>query len=335
MERKLIKLLTFFVVLIGFVLNGCEGKKPAADNPTEPVANNPNDQSVNNSANDSAKRLISTVPSITEILFDIGVGHRLVGDSQFTQFPPETAKIEKIGGLYDMNFEKIASLKPDLVIGLIENETLRKQLDLFNIELLTVDHRSLSGIAESYEMIGQRLGMEILETARQRQTAFKERLATFENELKADESDGSKGKNRLRVLICIDRSRGTGRIQNLFVSGTNPLYQEVIRLAGGVNAASETGLPFPNLSTEGIIHLSPDVIIEFSTGGETTDKEKQNQFIQTALDEWKTLGNNIPAVKNNRIYIITEHYATIPGPRTVLLIEKLKDILNRCQSQSF
>ncbi len=273
----------------------------------------------------SPLRIVSTVPSITEVLFDIGVGELVVGDSAFTKFPPETANIPKIGGLYDMNLEAIVSLNPDLVITLTENLPLRERLKDFDLETLVVDHRSLDGVLDSYDAIGCRLGTEIQAAALRRKAILVDKLGAFAQE-------SATPTKPVPVLLCVDRMRGTGRIQGLFVAGNNPFYQEIIRLAGGENVAANMGLAFPSLSAEGIADLAPEIIVELYTGeGMTTisevDLEKKKDLLDAARNDWKKLEVHVPAVKNDRIFVIADDFATIPGPRTPLLIEKLAAIL--------
>ncbi|MDR1269357.1 MAG: ABC transporter substrate-binding protein, partial [Planctomycetaceae bacterium] len=138
------------VVCLVFVGNGCV---PAPQKTTQTTTQK-TQQPVRRI--ESPQRLISTAPSITEILFDIGIGERIVGDSRFTTYPPETKEIEKIGGLYDGNWERIVELKPDLVLIQAKNEDFRLQCEKLGIESLSVEHGSMEGVLASYDLIGER-----------------------------------------------------------------------------------------------------------------------------------------------------------------------------------
>jgi len=249
------------------------------------------------------QRVISTLPSITEVLFDIGLGDRIIGDSAFTKYPPEAAGIAKIGGLYDINRERIISLKPDLVILSVENASLRQSL---SVPVLTVDHTTLSGVLNSYLIIGEVFGSDALAVARRKRQELLDKLNAFEAR--------KEGKEPIRTLISIDRSYGTGRIQHLFVAGEDSFLSEVVTKAGGENAAASIGLLAPMLSAEGVIHLAPDVIIDIQIGG--IDPAK-------SLADWQSLGNSVPAVRHRRIFVLTDDFASIPGPRTPILVEKI------------
>ncbi|MDR2641237.1 MAG: helical backbone metal receptor [Planctomycetaceae bacterium] len=267
----------------------------------------------------SIERIISVTPAITELLFDIGLGGKIVGDSQFTTYPPEAAKIEKIGGLYDRNNEKIISLKPDLVIFPIEDVQFGQKLKQFNIKGLSVDHRSISGLLESYELVGKLLGGAYLDKAIAKRRALEEFLRECKLQVE--------GIKRLKVLTVIDRQRGTGKIDNIFIAGAELFFSEVLSLAGGENVASGLGVAYPNISTEAIIDFNPDVIIDIQIHNEK-DKETTDNLLRS---DWDVLKDVVPTVKRGNVFIISDSYASIPGPRTPLLIKRIREILDSCR----
>ena len=316
MAKHLAAFPLFLFSWICYLALACNGCAPPPERPVQRV--------------ECPQRLISTVPSITEVLFDIGLGDRIVGDSRFTTYPPETKDIEKIGGLHDTNWEKVVDLKPHLVLMLMGKEVCGMEVPKLGIETLTVDHRSMEGVLESYDVIGRRFGPDVMQTAQARKAVLKE-------ELKAIQSKAAKYRP-VRVLICVDRDRESGRLHNLYVAGTSPYFQDAIRWAGGINVAETTGLAFPNMSVEGIVAMNPDVIVDLMVGevvkrsGNSFDEEPEKTEDDLIAD-WKTLGNEVNAVKTGRIVVVTEDYATIPGPRTPLFVEKLFEILHGEESK--
>ena len=236
----------------------------------------------------------------------MGLGDRIIAVSSYTKYPPETAAIEKIGGHYDLNREKIISLKPDLLILPAEDEPLRKSLQPFSIPVLTVEHHTLTGVLDSYIVMGELFGGDILTTARQKRLELSDRLNEWETR--------TQGRTPIPTLISIERSRGTGRVQNLFVAGAGSFLSEVVAKAGGENAAASVELSAYQISAEGVIHLAPEVIIDLQVDGTDT---AQN------LSDWQSIGNSVPAVRNNRILVLTDDFASIPGPRTPILIEMI------------
>ena len=255
------------------------------------------------------QRIIATLPSITEVLFDIGLGDRIIAVSDTTTYPPEAATIDKIGGLYDINRERIISLRPDLLILSNENVSLRRALPF---PVLTVEHHSLAGVLDSYITIGELFGPEVLATAQTKRQELQDKLNAFKAR--------TQGWQPVRTLIAIDRSHGTGRIQNLFVAGADSFLTEVIVLAGGENAAATIGLLAPQLSAEGVISLAPEVIIDIQIPG---------RDLSRSASDWQSLGDSVPAVRYGRILTLTDDFASIPGPRTPLLIENIMRYYDR------
>jgi iron complex transport system substrate-binding protein len=188
---------------------------------------------------------------------------------------------------------------------------LQQTLRNLKVEMLIVDHRSLQGLLDSYEVVGERFGIEILKFAKLKRKKLQDDLDVF--------AEKAKGHKPVRTLVCIDRSRGTGKIQNLFVAGAGSFLNDVLKLAGGENVAEPIGMLAPSISAEGIIDLAPDVILDLQIG---------DMNIKQSEAEWRTLGNQVPAVKNNRIYLITDDFATIPGPRIPILIEKFARLMS-------
>ncbi|MDR1924864.1 MAG: ABC transporter substrate-binding protein [Planctomycetaceae bacterium] len=267
------------------------------------------------------QRIVSTTPAITELLFEVGLGDRVVGDSQFTVYPPEAAKIEKIGGLYDRNNEKILSLKPDLVIYPVEDVQFRQTLLEMGLVGLGVDHRSLAGVLESYELVGKCCGGDSLAIALDKRRVFENFLQ------ECRDNSGSRERGRLGVLVCVDRQRGTNRIDGVYVAAKGTFFDEVINLAGGKNAVTKSILPYPNITAEAIIEFNPDVIIDIQV---IRISQNNDNAIESLRNDWQTLHKSINAVKNNNVFIITDDYAPVPGPRTPLLIKKFREILDAC-----
>ncbi|MDO4585793.1 MAG: helical backbone metal receptor [Planctomycetia bacterium] len=272
------------------------------------------------------QRIISTAPSITEILFELNLGNQVVGVSRFCHYPPEVNSIPKVGGLYDPNIEAIVQLKPDLVIILEENVDLEQQLKSFNIKTLAVNHQTIDNILDSFEKIGKTCGPKYENNG----IALKKRMQNRFNEIQAK----TRNLGQPNVLIAIDRSKGIGTISDLFVAGNNPFYNDIIKWAGGQNVAQNLVMPAPILSLEGIYELNPDVIIDLSTDGNVLNENK-DQILCEYQKDWLSLGTSIPAIRNKQIYPIPYDYATIPGPRIIILIETLAKILHPDQDFVF
>ena len=263
-------------------------------------------------ATEIPQRVIATTPSIAEILFDLGLGDHVVGVCRFCKYPPQVENIPKIGGLLDRDDEAILRLEPDLVIELEENVQSREKLRSFGIDVLTVNHGTVDGVFDSFLTIGEKFGPEVLQRAEKRRAELLEQLAEIEKKSRRDKP--------VRVLICIDRERGTGQLLSLYIAGKNPFYQRTLEIAGGVNVAENAMLPVPVVNVEEILRMNPEVIIDLCTIPSASDTTQ-------GIADWNVLGDAVDAVRNRRIYVLTEDYTSIPGPRLVKYVEKITGIL--------
>ncbi len=263
-------------------------------------------------------RVVSTVPSVTETLFALGLGDSVVAASTYCQYPPEVADLPKIGSLFDINIEAIVELDPDFVVVLRENEELAQRLTALGVETVAVDHSSLAGVLASFETLGAAVGGETgAENGRKLRRETENRLDAIRASVA--------GRSKPSVLIAIDRTPGLGKIADVFVAAQNPYFNEALEIVGATNAAGELRGAAPVVSPEGIATLNPDVIVDLSTDGVYVEGAEADAKIAEKRAEWLTLGDGVKAVKNGRVYPVLDLYATVPGPRTVLFLEKLAD----------
>ncbi|MCL2306209.1 MAG: helical backbone metal receptor [Planctomycetaceae bacterium] len=259
------------------------------------------------------QRVIATTPSTAEILFDLGLDEHVVGVCRFCKYPPQVENLPRIGGLLDRDDEAILRLEPDLVIELEENVQSCEKLRSFGIDVLTVNHKTVEGVLDSFLTIGQKFGPDVFQRAQERQAELRKQLAEIERK--------SRREKPVRVLICVDRERGTGQLLSLYIAGKNPFYQRTLEIAGGVNVAENATLPVPVVSVEEILRMNPEVIIDLCTIPSASD-------VTQGIADWNVLGDTVDAVRNGRIYVLTEDYTSIPGPRLILYVEKIAEILS-------
>lgn len=249
-----------------------------------------------------ADRIVSLAPSSTEILFELGLGSRVVGVTRYCLFPPEARTKPQIGGYYDPNFEALVAAKPDLVITLKEHEDVRRELAKLRIPSITVDHSTVSSILSSILEIGRACGCP-------------ERAAEIHRHLESrlrDISRSTEGRSRPRTLVSIGRMSGEASLGRITVCGRQGFFEELIRLAGGQNAF-EGEMEFPSLSAEGLLQVNPDIIIDL-----WPDMKEKGLDPEAARREW----SRIPGLRA-RVCVIGDSYAMIPGPRIALLLEDL------------
>jgi iron complex transport system substrate-binding protein len=252
------------------------------------------------------RRIVSMAPNLTEILFELGLGDRVVGVTRYCTHPPEAAERPKIGGQLDPNFEAVVSLRPDLIVMLREQAALEDSFATLRIPTLAVADNSLPEIFAAIQRIGAACGVqtraeEIVGRMRRRVERIRQATAN---------------RSSPRVLIVIDRTQGTGHIEDAYIAGDDGYFDRLIHLAGGRNAYRGPSVAYPVVSPEGLIHLDPEVIIDFSaTVGEEDQADER-------LADWQSL-DRIAAVRAGRVYAVGGGGQLLPGPRTVDLLENL------------
>ncbi len=258
----------------------------------------------------SCRRIVSTAPSITETLYALGLGSRVVGVTRDCIYPPEVAEVKKtgsIGGYYDPNLEAIIALKPDLVIMLEEQARAIPNFDALKLETLVISHQTVDGIIDSFREIGVRCGVG----ARGRQMAlnFRRRVEIIRRR--------TEGLPRPRVLFVLNRTFGRGQLADLYVAADDDYFDTIINWAGGQNAYKRPGVRYPVVSTEGVMKLNPDVIVDLASPV-ALKQYGRNKII----DDWNEL-QDVAAVKHHRVFIFDQDYAYVPGPRFLRLVEDL------------
>ena len=272
-----------------------------------------------NSSHGACGRIVSLAPSITETLFALDLGNDVVGVTRYCKFPPETEKITKVGGYIDPNFEAILSLLPDTVIALVGQGDASLFLNDKVNNVITVNGGSVKSILESIQTIGAKCGRE--NEAKGLINALSSRMEEIRKS--ALEHTGKKKK----IMITVGRSIGTGSISDLFISGEDGFYSQMIEMAGGENAYKGATIKFPALSREGILRLDPDIVIEMIPNPAQFDLD-----VNEVKKEWEKHLSSVTAVKRGSVYIFTEDYSVIPGPRFILMLEKLAQVIESNQS---
>jgi iron complex transport system substrate-binding protein len=249
------------------------------------------------------QRLISLAPSITETLYALGLGDRLVGDTDYCDFPPEARDKPHVGAMLNPSLEKIVALKPDLVLGTADanRRETADQLERLGIPLYGLRAHTVDEMVRSIEDLGQLLGCE-------------------------RESQGLVRQLRGRIESVEKRVAGQSRPQVLFVVWYRPLITagprtfiaDVIARAGGVSISNDLRGEWPRLSLEEVVRRAPDVILFPKTESFSPGLE---EFAR--LPGWKELR----AVRSHRMYFLSETIMR-PSPRLVDALEELADILH-------
>ena len=260
----------------------------------------------------TAKRIISLAPSITETLFALGLADNVVAVTDYCDYPPQVSRLPKIGGLINPNLEAIVALQPDLVIISGSQGKIVDQLQQLNIASLIVQNTTLDDIKHAITSIAEQT---------QRQSQAQSLLAEIEQTSQVI-SQKVAGLNRPRVMLSIGHSLGTDHVKVAYIAGQHDFYNDLIQLTGGQNAYQSKRLKVPSISSEGIMQINPEVIIDIFP-----EADDHNADIPAVLKQWHGL-NYVDAVRDNRVHIMEQNYATIPGPRVFLLLKQLAPLIH-------
>jgi iron complex transport system substrate-binding protein len=252
---------------------------------------------------DRAERVISLSPSITETVYALGLQDRLVGDTDYCDYPPAAKKKPHVGSLLNPSLERIVALKPDLVLGDAEanRRETADQLARLGIPLYGFDAHSLDDALRSIEDLGRVMGHEkeaqaLVAGLRKRIQAVEQRVA---------------GTPHPKVLFVV-------WYQPLITAGPKTFIADVIRRAGGDSVSSDLTGEWPRLSLESALARDPDVILFPKTSAFSPDLDEFRH-----LTGWK----DFRAVRDGRMYFIAD-FINRPGPRLVESLEEVARILH-------
>lgn len=250
------------------------------------------------------KRLIALAPNLTEILFALGLGDRVVGVTNHCNFPPEARLKPRVGSYIHLNVEQIISLSPDLVIGTVDGNE-RYILDLLeqaHIKVFFVNPRDARQTIETISTIGLVCGAP--DRARQLSGDLLLRVDRVVEVTSA----------RKRPLVFLQI-----HIQPIMTVNRNTVHHDLIRLAGGDNMTADEPVTYPRISLEEVIRRKPEVIL-------VSSMEREGRFEKARQDwlQWSSL----PAVQKGKVHLIDSDLIDRPSPRIVDGLEIMAKIFH-------
>lgn len=256
------------------------------------------------------RRIVSLIPATTEMLFVMGAADRLAGVGSYDRFPAAVERLPRVGGLMDPSVERILSLKPDLVIVYDTQTELKGQLARAGIPIFGYAHRGLPDVTETLRAIGVRVGAG---------PAADVAAARIEQQLAAIKTRTAE-RPRLKTLLVFGREPGS--LRQVVASGGYGFLHDVLEVAGGIDVLAHLKRQSVQLSTESILALAPEVIIELHYGSSMgTRRLDAERLVWNALPA-------VPAVKNNRVHLLVGDEFVVPGPRIVLAAERFAKVLH-------
>lgn len=247
------------------------------------------------------QKVISLAPNLTEIIFELGLGSKLVGNTTLCDYPDSAKTIEKVGDLLTVNLEKIISLNPDLIFITVEGNSKSdydKLIDL-GFSVFVSNPRNFNGIKKTVRDIGKIFKVE------NRSENF---IKNWDERLKIVK-ENVKTENKKSVLFLIS-------INPIFTIGKNSFINEIINSAGLINIAEDLELNYPMFNREEVIKRNPDYIILMSDNADLSS-------LTEIYPEWKIL----KAVKNKNIFTVNADIFSRPGPRIIDAVEQLNTIV--------
>ncbi len=258
------------------------------------------------------RRIVSLSPSTTETLFALGLGDRVVGVTRYCQYPPEAQTRTKVGGYLDPSYEAIVALEPDLVVLRGEKAEYVDAFKALGLEVLAVRHQSVDDILAAIRTIGRACGVQ--DQADRLVADLRDRMQRL----------GAKtaGLRRPRVLLVVERTLGTGKIQGVYVAGGDGFLNATIELAGGQNACPTTSVGAPVVSADGIVQMDPEVIVDLMSNERLAGRSEHE-----VLADWRQL-LDVAAVRAGRVYLVADEGILVPGPRFPRLAERLARLIH-------
>jgi iron complex transport system substrate-binding protein len=249
-------------------------------------------------------RIISTLPSITEMLFALGLGDRVVAVSQHCRYPPQVVALPKVGTFAKPDLERIIALKANLVV-INDRDTgdFADRLEAVQVPFVAVPSRTLSDVTLAIRKIGAAAGIEA--HAREVAEDIERRLDDIRRLAVAN--------RRPKVLLIIGRNPEA--LTGMVAAGRDSYLNELITIAGGTNVLDVPGIsPYPHVSLENVLHLQPDVIVDVIDM--STIAAARTRRADASRELWRRF-RTIPAVRNGRVYADAIDALVVPGPRVV------------------
>jgi len=258
------------------------------------------------------QRIVSLAPSLTETLFALGLGDRVVGVTRFCAYPPEVRPVPKVGGHLDPNFEAIVALEPDLVVAIPSSHESRLRLESLGIRVLEVDQHDVESVLESLSAVAEACGVP--ERGAALRVELESRLAKVVSAVAA--------VPRPRAVVVVGHQVGEGAVRSVWAAGRDTFYDGVLQIAGGVNAVDGGLARYPELSREGLSALDPDVVLDVIAGVEDRDLD-----LEAVRQGWMRL-TELRAVREYRVNVLEGDQMVVPGPRLPEMVEAVAQALH-------
>lgn len=240
------------------------------------------------------KRIVTLAPSCAEIVDALGLGDRIVGVTEFTDWPPRVQDVTRVGSFVSFDVEAVAALRPDLVVATDDGNppAALRQLERLGIPVRTLRLQSYEGIERAVLELGAALGRE----------AEARRAAGEMRRVAACVATRTRDVRHPRVLLAYEMAP-------VVSAGAGTFTDELIRMAGGDSITSDVRTSYPRVTIEYLVERAPEVIVVSSMNP---------KLDRTRWTVWLGKWPSIPAVKNGRLEVIDSTNVDRPSPRIVI-----------------
>lgn len=251
----------------------------------------------------SPARIVSLTPALTEILFSLDLGDRVVGVTEYCDRPPEAKTRPKVGGYVNPSVEAVLALKPDLVVvspgpG---NRDAVQAMDRAGLTIAIVPAESLDETLAAIDAVASAAGVP--ERGRRLVASIRNRLDAVTRRVAQ--------RPRVRVLFSV-------QVDPIIAAGRGTLPSQIVEAAGGLNVVDAER--YPKLGIESVIALAPEVVLQSRMDVAHGDGSAE----RAAWMRWRAL----PAIASGRLVVLPDDASLRPGPRVAEAVEQIAAILH-------
>jgi iron complex transport system substrate-binding protein len=255
-------------------------------------------------------RIVSLVPALTEMVFAMGAGDKVIAVSSYDEDPPQVKTLPRVGALLDPDVERIIAMRADLVLLYGSQADLITQLKRASIPYYEYRHAGLAGVTGTIRELGRRVGHA---------TQAEAVAADIDRRFAALRARSGSLK-KPRTLLVFSRERGS--LRNIYASGGRGFLHDMLEAAGGANVFADIQAEAVQASSELILSRSPEVVLELRATEIPAEHERAAE-----MSTWSTLAS-VPAVRNKRLYFLPGRAFVVPGPHVAEGAEAMMQLLH-------
>jgi ABC-type Fe3+-hydroxamate transport system substrate-binding protein len=249
-------------------------------------------------AADQPRRIVSLSPDITEMLYGIGAFGQVAGVSDYCTYPPEVNRLPSVGGWHNPSLEKLASLRPDLVVAdVAQAPFIEDKVKALGLKMLVVPDHTIQDVYSTIAALGRATGHD--SEAAKLAAATRQRLERV--------SQWTAGRAKPSVIMIVNRTPGT--LTDLYSATEGSYLAELVAIAGGRVVAPKAADGYGKLSKEDLLAINPDVILDFVHG-------TPSRFAGDPIEAWREMPE-LRAVRARHVYGVNEDYVPHASQRIV------------------